>query len=161
MTKVFKFRRRWLVAGIILLAGGVVFEEWYRAATIAAHYPQTDLTHVVADNNTEFVLTNKNFSAAVDLWLNPGTLTYGADKSYADLMFKSDLRPANFDQLVTHAPGGESYTSFLTMADKDLTYALFSIGNFKATLNMTTVKPTPQAILPTQIKTGFGGSFDF
>ena len=47
------------------------------------------------------------------------------------------------------------------MVDKDIVYSLFSLGHFKATLNMTPVKARPEDLIPTQIKPGLGGSFDF
>ncbi|MDD5140035.1 MAG: hypothetical protein PHY43_07240 [Verrucomicrobiales bacterium] len=47
------------------------------------------------------------------------------------------------------------------MVNKDFTYALFFLGNFKANLNMTPVKAKPAGLIPTQIKPGLGGSFDF
>ena len=71
MMNVFNSRRRRVVAAMILLAGGVVFEEWHRAGAVPAHHLATDLTDIADDAGTEFLMTNKNFEAAVDLWLNP------------------------------------------------------------------------------------------
>ena len=164
MMNIFRSRRRLIVAGIILLAGGVVFEEWHRAGTIAAHhdhYPPTELARAAVDASTEFVMTNKNFAANVDLWLNPGVPAYDADITYANYVFQSALRPVDFDRLSTRVTDLNNPVSFLTMVDKDITYSLFSIGSFKATFNMTPTKAKPEDLFPTQLKPGLGGSFDF
>jgi len=159
-------RRRVVVAALILLAGGVVFEEWHRAGTITAHqppHPALALTDTADDAGTEFLLTNENFSAAVDLWQNPAVHTHVADITYANFVFQSELQlsPLDFDRLATRGDGGQSRALPLTVVDKDIIYSLFSLGKFKATLNLTPVKAKPEDLLPTQLKPGLGGSFDF
>ena len=163
---VFNSRRRVIVAALILLAGGVVFEEWHHAATLPAHHfphPATALTDTADDAGTEFLMTNKNFAAAVDLWLNPAVRTHVANISYANFVFQSELHitPLDFDRVATRGDEGKSYKLPLMVVDKDIAYGLFSIGNFRATLNLTPVKADPKDLIPTQIKPGLGGSLDF
>lgn len=163
MIKVFNSRRRVLVAGIILLAGGVVFEEWHRAATIMAHHPATELVDTADDAGTEFLMTNKNFEAAVNLWQNPVVRPHAANITYANFVFQSELHMslADFDRLATRDDAGSRTAPALTMVDKDIAYALFSVGNFKANVTLTPVKADPKDLIPTQVKPGVGGSFDF
>ena len=166
MMKAFNSRRRLIVTGIILLAGGVIFEEWHRASTITAHHlphPATELTDTANDAGTEFLMTNKNFEAAVDLWQNPAVRTHAGAITYANFVFQSELNafPVDFDRIAKRGDDWKSHALPFTMVDKDIAYALFSIGNFKATLNLTPVKADPKDLLPTQIKPGLGGSFDF
>lgn len=164
MMNVFRSRHRLIVAAVILLAGGVVFEEWHRAGT---HYPHEAAHLAMAvtlptdDASTEFVMTNKDFEANVDLWLNPGVPAYDTDISYANFVFQSALHPVDYAQLAARPADENNPLPFLHMVDKDITYSLFSIGNFKATLNMTPVKARPEDLFPTQLKPGLGGSFDF
>lgn len=159
---VFRSRRRLILAGIILLAGGVVFEEWHRAGTIAVHHKSpTELANPPVDVSTEFVMTNQNYEATVDLWQNPGVPVYDTDISYANFVFQSAFRPVDFERLALPATDWKSPASFLTMVHKDIVYSLFSIGSFKATFNMTPTKAKPEDLFPTQLKPGLGGSFDF
>ena len=166
MTKVFHSRRRLIAAAIILLCGGVIFEEWHRAGTLAGHHPAhaaTELTDAADDAGTEFLLTNKNFEAGLNLWLNPAVRSRATAISYANFVFQSELHnaPLDFDRLATHGDVGNSHALPLTLVDKDIAYALFSIGSFKATLNLTPVKADPKDLIPSQLKPGLGGSFDF
>ena len=166
MMKAFNSRRRLIVAAAILLAGGVVFEEWHRAGTITAHHPPHPamaLTDTADDAGTEFLLTNKEFAAGIDLWLNPAVRSLDTEISYANFVFQSELHilPTDFDRFATHGDDGKSHPLPLTMVDKDIIYSLFSIGKFKATLNLTPVKADPKDLIPTQIKPGLGGSLDF
>lgn len=155
--------RRLPGAAIILLAGGVGYEAWHHPGTLPPHYPPTDLTTPAADVRTEFVMTNQNYEANGDLWLNPGVPVYATDISYANCVFPSDRRisPMDFDQLAIPASDWNRPAPFLTVVDKDITYPLFSIGNFKATLNLTPTKAKPDDLFPTQLKPGLGGSFGF
>ena len=166
MMNVFRSRSRLILAAMILLAGGVVFEEWHHAGTISGHHlphPALALADMPEDAGTEFLMTNKNFAAAVDLWQNPAIPTHVANISYANFVFQSELQlsPLDFDRLATRGDGGQSHALPLTVVDKNLVYALFSLGKFKATLNLTPVKAKPEDLLPTQLKPGLGGSFDF
>jgi hypothetical protein len=159
MMNVFNSRRPVIVAAIILLAGGLAHEEWLRAGNMTAHYPPVPA--VPADAGSEFVMTNSNFAATVDLWLNPGTPAYEAARTFDNFVIESELNQADFDRLVTRGNDGRSAASFLTFTDKNINYALFSIGNFKTTLNLTPVNPDPQAVLPDGVKPGLSGSFNF
>jgi hypothetical protein len=162
MMNVFRSRHRLIVAVIILLAGGVVFAEWHRAVAIAAHhFPSTELTNPAVDVSTEFVMTNKNYEATVDLWLNPGVPVYDTDISYANYMFESALHPVDYTQLPAPVTEFNNPASFVNVVHKDITYSLFTIGSFKATFNMTPTKAKPDDLFPTQLKPGLGGSFDF
>jgi hypothetical protein len=163
MTKVFNSRRRLIMAVSILLAGGVVFEKWHRAGTVTARYPPTDLANAPTNSSTEFVMTNKNFEANIDLWLNPGVRTHVVNISYANFVFQSELHisPLDFDRLATRGDDGRSYALPFAMVDKDIIYSLFSLGSFKATFNLTPTKARPEDLFPTQLKPGLGGSFDF
>lgn len=166
MMKAFNSRRRLLVAALILLAGGVIFEEWHRAATVMApHHPHPAmaLTDTADDAGTEFLMTNSDYAAGIDLWLNPAVRTRDTEISYANFVFQSELHnsPLDFDRLVTRGDAGKSHPLPLTVIDKDVVYSLFSVGHFKATLNLTPVKAKPEDLIPTQIKPGLGGSLDF
>jgi len=163
MMKVFNSRRRRIMTVMILLAGGVVFEEWHRAGTMAHHHPATKLTDTADEAGTEFLLTNSDYAAGINLWLNPAVRRRDTEISYANFVFQSELHilPEDFDRLATRGEGGKSYPLPLTMAGKDINYSLFSVGHFKASLNLTPVKAKPADLIPTQIKPGLGGSLDF
>ncbi len=164
MMTVFNSRRRLILAAMILLAGGVVFEEWHRAGTFDhLPHPATQLTDTADDAGTEFLMTNQNFAAAIDLWQNPAMPTHVANVSYANFVFQSELHlsPLDFDRLAIRGDAGKSHALPVTVIDKDVVYSLFSLGHFKATLNLTPMKAKPEDLIPTQVKPGFGGSFDF
>ena len=161
MLKVFNSRRRLIMAAIVLLVGGVVLEEWHRAGAARHHFPATNPASPVVDPVAEFTMTNKNFGATVDLWANPGVPVYDTDISYANYMFESALHPEDFSRLATRTGNGENFTLPVTMSGKNIDYAHFSIGNFKANLTLTPTKAKPEDLFPTQFKPGLGGSFDF
>jgi hypothetical protein len=161
MLNVFHSRRRLLVAGILLLAGGVAFQQRHRATTPPHDYPPTELPEPVADVRTEFVMTNKNFAAQVDLWPNPGIPVYDTDISYANYVFQSALHPVDFAQLAAGVKDFNGPAPYRILAVKDPGYSLISIGTFKAGLTLTPTKAKPEDLFPTQLKPGLDGSFDF
>ncbi|MDD5139594.1 MAG: hypothetical protein PHY43_04945 [Verrucomicrobiales bacterium] len=73
--------------------------------TVTHHYPPTKPANPAADAGTEFVMTNKDFEANVDLWLNPGVPAHDADITYANFVFQSTLRPVDFNRLATRVTG--------------------------------------------------------
>ncbi|HXI70462.1 MAG TPA: hypothetical protein VNN22_08925 [Verrucomicrobiae bacterium] len=161
MLKSFHFRRRLIAAAILLLTGGVVLEEWHRAHASRHHHPPADLTSPAVDPVGEFSMTNANYEARVDLWANPGVPVYDTDISYANYVFQSAIHPEDFTRLATRSDHGENFTFPVTMTGNHIDYAHISIGNFKANLTLTPFKAKPEDLIPTQLKPGLGGSFDF
>jgi hypothetical protein len=160
MLKFFNSRRRLIVAAIVLLAGGVVFEEWHRAHA-RHHYPPVNLPGQTVDPVAELSMPDMNFGATVDLWANPGVPVYDGDITYANYVFQSALHAEDFTRLAARSDHGENFTLPVTMSGNHIDYAHFSIGNFKANLTLTPFKARPEDLIPTQLKPGVGGSFDF
>ena len=161
---IFNPRFRLLLAGIILLAGGIVFEGKHRAATFHGHQiTAPELTYAVPYDGAEFPATNKNFSDSVNLWFNPGREIHDDSLAYGGILLQSELgsAPMVYDWTEHPDAGEKIQPSPLTVADKAVHYSLFNLGNFSATLNLTPVLATPQAIIPTEIKPGLSGSFNF
>jgi len=158
---IFNPRFRLLLAGIILLAGGIVFEEKHRAATIP-HITPPELAYSVPADGAEFPATNKSFSDNVNLWFNPAREIHADDLTYARVLFQSELGgAAAYDRVENRIASRKINLPSMDVADKTVHYSLFSIGNFTASLQLTPILPTPQTIIPTEIKPGLGGSFNF
>jgi hypothetical protein len=161
---IFKPRSRWILAGIILLVGGIVFEEKHRAATLHRHpIAPPRLAYSLPDENAESAATNKNFSDSVSLWFNPDREIHDDDMAYASVLFQSALgnEPVVRDWTEHPDPDAKIHPSSLTVDGKTINYSIFHAGNFTATLNLTPVLPNQQAIIPTEVKPGLGGSFSF
>src|SRR5882762_911810 len=153
MLKFFNSRRRLMVAAIVLLAGGVVFEEWHRAHA-RHHDPAGNLTGQAVDSVAEFSMPEINLGATVDLWANPGVPVYDTDITYANYVFQSAIHPEDFTRLATRSDNGANFTLPMTMSGNHIDYAHFSIGNFKANLTLTPFKARPEDLIPTQLKPG-------
>jgi hypothetical protein len=163
VMKISRPRFRLILAGIILLVGGIVFEEKHRAATLNSHHiAAPELTYAVQREITDFP-ANNNFGADVNLWFNPGRQIHDDDGvAYARVLFQSELSELEAYERIKPSLGDKKINlPSMNMADKSVNYSLFTIGNFTANLKLTPVLPTPQAIIPTEIKPGLGGSFSF
>jgi hypothetical protein len=157
-------RFRLILAGIILLISGIIFAEKHHAATLNAHHIiSPELTYTVPPDSAELSATNKSFSDSVNLWFNPAQEIHYDCMTYARVLFQSELvdTAAAYDRVETRNADRKINLPSMNIADKSVNYSLFTIGNFTANLNLTPVLPTPQAIIPTEIKPGLGGSFSF
>jgi hypothetical protein len=162
VKKTFHPRLPLLLAGIILLAGGIVYEEKHRAAT-THHLQPTELAYSLPYAGAEFPATNQNFSDSANLWLNPAREIHDDDLTYARVLFQSELGDpaAAYDRVETRAADGKINLPSMDITDKSVNYSIFTIGNFTASLHLTPVLANPQSIIPTDIKPGLGGSFNF
>jgi hypothetical protein len=149
-------KRVWVFIVIILLVAGVLFEEKHRAQTMKNHLPP-----VVLGDPAEapYLVKDSNFSDNVDLWGNSQGKTGEADSGYISLTFQNDLKSANFEKFQSQLD--DKSESVLTVQDREVAYALFEVGGFTLTLNLKPAYPNPQALLPTRLDAGIGGSFSF
>ena len=165
VKNMFNPRFRLLLAGIILLVGGILFEEKHRAATHRQQHPTTpELSYALPTDGLEFVLTtNSGLETNLSLWFNPARETHNEGLAYANILFQSQLSDAAaaYERMLRPVAGENFHLPSVNVADKSLNYSLFSIGNFSASFSLTPVLASPQAILPTEIKPGLGGSFNF
>lgn len=165
MKNIFNPRFRLLLAGIILLAGGIIFAEKHRAATLHEHRLVTpELTYTLPQDGREFVTTtNSGLETNLSLWFNPVRETHDDGLAYANVLFQSELADAAaaYDRMERPLAGESFHLPSVNVADKSLNYSLFSIGKFSASLSLTPVLTSPSAIIPTEIKPGLGGSFNF
>jgi multidrug efflux pump subunit AcrB len=162
VPNIFHPRFRLILAAIILLAGGIVYEEKHRAATIP-HITPPELAYSVPYDGAEFPATNENFSDRVNLWFNPAQEIHADDLTYATVILQSELgdEASAYDRVQTRVADGKINLPSVDITDKSVNYSIFTIGNFTASLHLTPVLANPQAIIPTEIKPGLGGSFDF
>jgi hypothetical protein len=164
VKNIFNPRFRLLLAGIILLVGGIIFAEKHHAATIKEHHLVTpELTYALPQDGRELVTTSSGLETNLSLWFNPVRESHDDGLTYASVLFQSELgdAAAAYDRMERPVTGENFHFPSMNLADKSVNYSLFSIGKFSASLNLTPVLASPQAIIPTEIKPGMGGSFDF
>jgi hypothetical protein len=149
-------KRAWVFIGIILLVGGILFEEKHRAETIKNHLPPVVLGDPAA---APYVVWDNNFSDYVDLWGDPKVKTSHADSGYASFVFENDPKTASFEKFQSKLD--YEAAPVITMQDREVAYALFQAGSFTLKLNLKPAYPNPEAILPTRIDASLGGSFSF
>jgi hypothetical protein len=149
-------KRAWVFIGIILLVGGILFEEKHRAETIKNHLPPVVLGDPAA---APYMVRGNNFSDYVDLWGDPWVKTAHADSGYASLVFENDPKTASFEKFQSKLD--YEAAPMITVQDREVAYALFQAGSFTLKLNLKPAYPNPEAILPTRIDASLGGSFSF
>jgi hypothetical protein len=150
-------KRALLLAGIILLAGGVLYEEKHRAATVRHHIVAPDVSY--AELEALSLATNANFSDNINLWDNPRIKIGGAGLNYSSMAFQKDLPPASFEK-IQPAHGDETEPA-LTVLDREVIYALFAKRDFTLTLKLKPEYSSPQALVPSHLDPGIGGSISF
>jgi len=164
VNRLFNPRFRLLLAGIILLVGGIIFEEKHRAATHAHEHPATPAPAAARPPvGLEFLTTKSGLETNLNLWFNPLVENHDDNLTYARVLFQSQLSDSAmaYERMGRSVPGENFHLPTVNVADKSLNYSLFSIGNFSASLSLTPVLASPSAIIPTEIKPGLGGSFNF
>lgn len=151
-------RRYIIVAGMILLLAGVIYEEKHHAATLKHQPSQNEAEYPLLD----LVLgtTPARFEDTVDLWSPTGVKADNLSLPPGGFTFGNQPAPANLRQLQLKngAAGGEP---MLTVEDRELQYALFSLGNFTLKLDLKPVYETADAWLPSRVTPEIGGSFSF
>jgi hypothetical protein len=146
-----------LLAGIILVAGGALFEEKHHAATIKNHIPPPEPEYPRL--LTPPVETQSSFLGYADLWNSPWMKKPDTGPVYADFIFQNDLDPAGFEKI--HVKPGDKTEPVITVQNREAAYSLFNAGGFKLTINLKPAYATPEAILPNHIDPSVGGSFSF
>jgi hypothetical protein len=149
-------KRAWVFIGIILLMGVILFEEKHRAETIKNHLPPVVLRDPAA---VPYAVEDSNFSDHVDLWGDPWVKTGEIRLDSASLSFQTDSRPASVEQFQSRLD--YKTEPVLTVQDRQVAYSLFEAGGFTLTLNLKPAYPNPQALVPTGLDAGIGGSFSF
>lgn len=161
MKKIFPPRFRLILAGIILLVGGIMFEEKHRAATLH-HIVPPELTYASPANDAAVTAGNDIFSDSTNLWSTSPQEIPNDDLTYARVFFQSELgAAAAYDRVQNRVADQKINLPSMDIADKSVNYSIFTIGNFSASLHLTPVLPNPQALIPTDIKPGVGGSISF
>jgi hypothetical protein len=151
-------KRAWLIIGIILLLGGVVFEEKHRAETVKKHTFPAISTEQDPEEDT-YLIPKSNFSGQVDLWGDPWVKTDDPDLTYASLAFKNGLKEASIEKFQARPDNGAE--PVLTVLDRQVAYALFELGGVKLKFNLKPAFPNPEALLPTRLDPSITGSFSF
>ena len=150
-------KRPLILVGIILLAGGVVFEEKHRAATLINHIAAPDLKYSVLE--VQSLATNNTLSASVNLWNISPVKTGGAGLNYTRANFQPDLMPASIDKF---QPLPVNKTEpVITVMDREVAYALFASRDFTLTLDLKPEYSSPTSFMPSHIDPGIRGSFSF
>jgi hypothetical protein len=152
-------KRVWMLIGIILLLGCVLFEEKHRAATAQKHLAPSGLTDPPAPFPAEDPFKASNFSDQVDLWGEPWVKTPTADLNDAGLNFLNGLKPASFEKFQSRLD--YKTEPVVTVLDREVACALFELGGFKLSLNLKPAYPNPEALLPSRIDPAIRGSFSF
>lgn len=151
-------KRVWVFIGIILLEGGVLFEEKHRAETVKQHPHPAAWTDPDPAGIAE-VIQSRNFSDQVDLWGDPRMKTDVPDFSYAYLAFGNDPKPASVEKFKSRL---DSKTEpVLTVQERQVGYSLLDFRGFKLNVNLKPAYSTPEALMPTRIDPGISGSFNF
>jgi hypothetical protein len=164
MKNIFNPRFGLLLAGIILLVGGIIFAGKHRAATVHEHHLITPtLTYALPPDGRELVLPASTLETNVSLWFDPVREIHDDGMTYASVLFQSQLgdAAAAYDRMEKPVTGENFQFPSMNLADKSVNYSLFSIGKFSASFSLTPILASPQAIIPTEIKPGLGGSFNF
>ena len=164
MKNIFNPRFGLLLAGIILLVGGIIFAGKHRAATLRQqHIIKPELTYALPPDRRELVRPASSLETNVSLWFNPVRQIHDDGLTYAGVLFQSKLgdAAAAYDRIEKPVTGENFNLPSMNLTDKSVNYSLFSIGNFSASFSLTPVLASPQAIIPTEIKPGLGGSFNF
>ena len=151
-------KRVWVFIGIILLVGGVLFEEKHRAETVKQH-PHPAAWTDPDPAGIAVVLQSSNFSDQVDLWGDPWVETDVPDFSHAYLAFGNDLKPASFEKFQSRRD--HETEPVLTVQERQVGYSLLDFGGFKLNVNLEPAYRTPEALMPTRIDPGISGSFSF
>ena len=150
-------KRPLALIAVVLFVSGIVFEAKHRAATLKNHIPPVESAY--PDMEAQYLITNSDFAGHVDLWGAPMVKTPQVNYNYGSQAFKDNLTPANFEKL--QATVNYKTEPVLTVLDREIAVALFSIGDFNMTLNLKPAYANPDAIMPSHIDAGIGGSFSF
>jgi hypothetical protein len=150
-------KRPLLLAGIILLAGGVLYEEKHRAAIL--YHPIVAPELAYPELEAQSLATNGSFLDNINLWDHSRVKTDEAGLSYTSFAFQKDFAPASFERLQSNL-GGKT-EPMLTVLDREVVYALFATRDFTLTLNLKPAYSNPQALMPSHIDAGLGGSISF
>ncbi len=150
-------KRPLILAGIILLAGGVLYEEKHRAATVGQHIVAPDVAY--AELEEQSLATNISFSDSINLWDTPRIKIDAAGLNYPGSAFQRDLMSASFENMQT-APDNKT-EPVLTGFDREVVYALFAKKDFTLTLNLKPEYSAAQTLMPSHIDPGIGGSISF
>ena len=164
MKNIFNPRFLLLLAGIILIISGIIFAEKHRAGTLHEHHLITpELTYALPQDGREFMTTSNRVETSASLWFNPVREIHDDGLTYASVLFQSELgdAAAAYDRMERPVAGVNFHFPSMNLADKSVNYSLFSIGKFSASFSLTPILASPQAIIPTEIKPGLGGSFNF
>jgi hypothetical protein len=149
-------KRALVFIAMILLAGGILFEEKHRAETLKNHLPPVVLRDPSAAPETD---NYTSFSDQVDLWGNPWAKPGDAGSSYAGLASQTNLPPTSFDQFQSKLDYNTQ--PVMTVQDREFNYALFEAGGFTLFLDLRPTYPNPQALMPSHVDAAIGGSFSF
>lgn len=150
-------KRPLVLVGIILLVGGVLFEEKHRAETFKHHIVAPELSY--PELEAQCLATNGSFSGRVNLWDNALVKSEDAHLNHASLAVQGNLNPAGFETLQPN-PGNQSEPA-ITVLDREVTYALFASRDFTLTLNLKPEYSNPDALMPSHIDPGIRGSISF
>jgi hypothetical protein len=157
LPMLFNMKRPLILAGIILLAGGVLYEEKHRAATVGHHIVAPDLSY--AELEEQSLATNDSFSGSINLWDNPRMKIDAVGLNNTGAAFQRDLTSASFEK-IQPASGNETEPA-LTVLDREVVYALFAKRDFTLTLNLKPEYSAAQPLMPSHIDPGIGGSISF
>ncbi len=149
-------KRAWKLIAIILLACGVLYEEYHRAETIKNHMAPVALRDPA---DAPFQIRASNFSDNVDLWGDPCMKPVAVGPSYASLALQEELHPASFEKF--HARLEYQAEPVLTVENRQLVYSLLGGSTFNLKLNFKPAFPTPDTFIPNRITPGISGSFNF
>jgi hypothetical protein len=148
-------KRVWLSIAVILVAGGVLFAEKHRAQPVQNHLPPV----ILQDPAQVPYLTGGNiFSGKIDLWGNPWAKTENVRPAYSSFPQK-EFKPVNLENFQPKLDVKNE--SVVTVQDREVAYALFEVGGFTLTVNLKPGYANPQALMPTRLNAGIGGSFSF
>jgi hypothetical protein len=152
-----KRRHAFVLGGIILLAGAILYETRPPAATGPSPIITPELTYTRAHPLTPPM--NADFLDNIQLSLDAPVKTSDPDSIRARLNLQNNLPAAGYDRLQPR-PGGTTKTAF-TLEDRQLNYELFGSQDFALKLSLKAVYANPEALLPTRLDPALGVSVKF
>jgi hypothetical protein len=152
-----KRRRAFVLGGIILLAGAILYGTRPPAATDPSHITAPELTYPGAHSLTP--PKNGDFLDHIQLSLDAPAKTSDPDSIRASLHLQNDLLPIGYDRLQPR-PGGTTKTAF-TVEERQLNCELFGSQDFALKLSLKAVYANPAALIPTRLDPALGVSIKF
>lgn len=150
-------KRHVAFTGIALLTGGIMFGAKHRAGAVKNHIvpPKLAYNHLTAP----FQIPDSDFADNVNLWGAPAGKIYQANLGYTGLNFQNELASANFEKFQT--PLNFKNAPAFTVMNRELGVPFFEAGTFIMTFNLKPAYANPDALMPSRIDTGIGGTFSF